>query len=125
MKMKYMVPLEKIVQRLQGRQLFCRVSTESTEGGPDVVIRIGYTEEATAERVAQELTAGDEMSDMRIALEVRLYEDVLYQLHWAFRQPNNDHLRGLIRRFEANAYEVTWKRPVSVRRPIETRGWYD
>jgi hypothetical protein len=59
------------------------------------------------------------MSEMRIALEVRLYEDVLYELHNELREAGGcDHtvnicvcpLIRLIRHLEANAYEVTWKR---------------
>ena len=57
------------------------------------------------------------MSEMRIALEVRLYEDVLYWLHNEYAAVP-DHaelgeasaLKKLIRRLEANAYEVTWRR---------------
>ena len=56
-------------------------------------------------------------SEMRIALEVRLYEEALYHLHDAYREAvyqkwlsTQDTLCRLIRRLEANAYEVTWKR---------------
>ena len=56
------------------------------------------------------------MSEMRIALEVRLYEDILYEFHWQWREynalgaPEADRLLLFIRRLEANAYEVTWQR---------------
>ena len=64
-------------------------------------------------------------SEMRIALEVRLYEDVLYELHLRFRYAaagwlifdgRIDHYQRLIRQMECNAYEVTWKRPNPPRR---------
>jgi hypothetical protein len=61
------------------------------------------------------------MSEMRIALEVRLYEDVLYELHLSYRDhPIPFEQMRLIRRLEANAYEVTWKRPNPPRNP-----WYE
>jgi hypothetical protein len=66
-----------------------------------------------------------EMNETRIALEVRLYEDVLHELHWLYREcdPNiMDDLKLLIRRFEANAYEVTWKRPNTFKRFVP---WYE
>ena len=60
-------------------------------------------------------------SEMRIALEVRLYEDVLYLLHARHAQlaamfGEAHGLMALIRDFERNAYEVTWKRPNPPRR---------
>lgn len=65
-------------------------------------------------------------NDMRIALEVRLYEDVLFLLHDAYRMAvecewlsTQDAMHRIIRRLEANAYEVTWKRP-NPRKP-----WYE
>ena len=55
--------------------------------------------------------------EMRIALDVRLYEDVLRELHsnWRDWEEQEDEGAGeaikfLIRRLEANAYEVTWRR---------------
>ena len=55
------------------------------------------------------------MSEMRIALEVRLYEDMLRELHHQYRVEadagvDEAHYQRLIRRLEANAYEVTWQR---------------
>ena len=59
------------------------------------------------------------MSDeMRIALEVRLYEDIIYELHLAYAlwvdkygiPVEGNGMQRLIRRLEANAYEVTWRR---------------
>ena len=57
---------------------------------------------------------------MRIALEVRLYEDVLYHLHYRYSAESAMfgealEIKDLIRRLEANAYEVTWRRPNPVK----------
>ena len=54
-------------------------------------------------------------SEMRIALDVRLYEEVLLRIHeWYSELTVYDYkaedVKLLIRRMEANAYEVTWKR---------------
>jgi hypothetical protein len=65
------------------------------------------------------------MSEMRIALEVRLYEDVLYELHLSYRDhPIPFEQMRLIRRLEANAHEVTWKRP-NKRFPSDINPWYE
>lgn len=45
---------------------------------------------------------------MRITLDVRLYEDVLYELHLAYVGYREEHLKLLIRRLEADAFEITW-----------------
>ena len=59
---------------------------------------------------------------MRIALDVRLYEEVLYTLHRLYNPllDTEDYIRQLIRLLEANAYEVTWQRPNPPRKP-----WYE
>lgn len=55
--------------------------------------------------------------NIRIALEVRLYEEVLRTFHEEYRGlveagfPEENPRKWIIRRLEANAYEVTWKRP--------------
>ena len=54
--------------------------------------------------------------EMRIALEVRLYEEVLYHLHGRYSAESAMfgealEIKDLIRRLEVNAYEVTWKWP--------------
>ena len=51
-------------------------------------------------------------TEMRIALDVRLYEDVLFLLHDAYRMAvecewlsTQDTMHRIIRRLEANGYE--------------------
>jgi hypothetical protein len=56
--MKYLISTDLNVERLQGKAYLCRVETEKTSKGPDVVIRISFSQEETAERVAKELTEG-------------------------------------------------------------------
>ena len=66
-------------------------------------------------------------SEMRIALDVRLYEEVLFELHLTYAlwvdkygiPAEGNGMQRLIRRLEVNAYEVTWKRPNPPR-----RSWY-
>ena len=64
--------------------------------------------------------------EMRIALDVRLYEEVLFNLHLWYRTARELYgaiyalePQRVIRWYEANAYEITWKRP-NPRKP-----WYE